>query len=107
LYRLKYRDFTNFFDDCGNGIANRPVDTNSFNPKENELVIYPNPSTGEVWLKVDREDTKAELLLYNINGMLVHKEMINNLSNSHKIAYEFVNSVYVAFVKTATNTYVG
>ena len=71
--------------------------------KKDHFEVYPNPSNGDVWLKLEDFIDHAELKLYNINGMMVHQERIYN-PGIHKIIYEFENGVYVFSLKTKRGT---
>lgn len=97
LYRLKSKDFTNFFDDCDNTQILRPANTDKF--ENSGLIIYPNPSTGEVWINLKEVVNEAELSVFSVNGTIVHSEIINNIPQDHKIAYDFENGVYIITLK--------
>ena len=71
--------------------------------KKDRFEVYPNPSNGEIWLKLEDFIDHAELKLYNINGMMVYQERIYN-PGIHKIIYEFENGVYVISLKTKRGT---
>ena len=63
----------------------------------NDLKIYPNPSSGVFNLKLNNQDfnTKQQMFIYNLNGKLVKQVSVSN-NNTQIDLSDFDNGVYVA-----------
>jgi hypothetical protein len=44
-----------------------------------EIVIYPNPSTGNINIEIQADCLNEMLRIYNVYGQLIHDESLNNL----------------------------
>jgi hypothetical protein len=47
---------------------------------ENNVRLFPNPTTGQIKIEMTKEIQHAELSIYNITGQLVFKNIINNVN---------------------------
>jgi DNA-binding beta-propeller fold protein YncE len=62
---------------------------------ENDIVIYPNPSTGLVTIRINNEPLDGKVSIFNIQGKLVHETALRsgqqsvqlNLSSNPKGLY--------------------
>jgi len=104
LYRLIYSNFRNYFDDCAglyqdksNPTSNQELSNNySINDENTGIEIYPNPSTGDLWIKYSgrNENTNIEISIFDISGRLVYNENIN-VSGTAKISTGLNNGSYL------------
>ena len=101
LHRLLYRDFKTYFDDCPN---NREFKKQQVKQQEisSGLILYPNPSTGEVWfdLKENTDDLRG-IAIYSLEGMLLYTE----LPQGNKINFGFSSGAYIVVVTTKSASY--
>ena len=47
-----------------------------------EIVIYPNPSTGNINIEIQADCLNEMLRIYNVYGQLIHDESLNNLKTT-------------------------
>jgi hypothetical protein len=95
LYRLKSKDFTNFFNDCGNQIAPRLLDALSANSNRG-FEIYPNPNDGNMMLAYQLEtNEKGKITVCDITGRQVISYNLANDQNNLSISQAALeNGVY-------------
>ncbi|MDR2084235.1 MAG: C25 family cysteine peptidase [Bacteroidales bacterium] len=74
-----------------------------FDYNQFDISIYPNPATNQVFISFnsDNENYKIELQVYNLNGSLVHKQNINNMTSVD--ISRFNKGVYMFKVITPKN----
>jgi hypothetical protein len=52
--------------------------------KEPFMLVYPNPASDKVSVKINSQNTlKAQLILYSVDGSMVYSEKIGNIKNGH------------------------
>lgn len=101
LHRFLYRDFKTYFDACPNDSEFKKQQV-----KQQEissgLILYPNPSTGEVWfdLKENTDDLRG-IAIYSLEGMLLHTE----LPQGNKINFAFSSGAYIVVLTTKSASY--
>jgi hypothetical protein len=83
-----------------------PVKINPDNPTEREIIIYPNPSSGEFTLGIEDNSRREfySIKIFSITGLLVHSETTDdyqkliNLSSSG-------SGVYFISIEFSCNSY--
>jgi hypothetical protein len=86
LYRLKFKDFSNFYDNCGNQAIPRLLDVESMNTVR-IFEINPNPNAGNMSILYSlKKEEKGNLLIADITGRQIGNYRLspeqNNLSIS-------------------------
>ena len=64
-------------DNCSEGIS--ATSNSSFN-LDQEITLYPNPSRGIVNIKLTGFNDESKISVFNLNGVMVYSEVINNSS---------------------------
>ena len=64
-----------------------------------EFIVYPNPNSGIVSLKVLGVDTEKEIIIHNLNGTLIRKEKMNNEFKTMDLT-QFNTGVYLITVNS-------
>ena len=80
--RIKIIPTNNIFFDISNEDFSI-TGMNIFELEGGNIVIYPNPSTGSINIKIDQVNHNIiQLNVYNLSGKLIHTETIQNKHNS-------------------------
>jgi hypothetical protein len=66
------------------------------------IKVYPNPSTGELWYN---SNETAEIMIFSIDGRLLHREESQDSSGRQKIDYLFEKGLYIVLLKTETGLF--
>jgi len=65
-------------------------------------LVYPNPSTGEVWFKItNTSESPTNIAVYSLEGTLLHSEVPLN----DKINFNFSSGIYFVEVNTLSESY--
>ena len=64
-------------------------------PKLNEFAVYPNPSSGKFWLKVDH---RAEVKIFDMNGRLLYSG--SKEAGTSMMEHNFSAGAYIIQVQT-------
>lgn len=67
-------------------------------PSSEEIRISPNPSSGEVYLKLDKPSTNNEIRISNPNGSIVYRKQIANETTIH-LTPELTPGIYFISLK--------
>jgi hypothetical protein len=65
-------------------------------PKQ-EIKVFPNPTSGELFFS---SGSATEILVFSIDGRLLHREENPGSSGKQKIAYLFEKGLYIVLIKT-------
>lgn len=65
-------------------------------PKQ-EIKVFPNPTSGELFFS---SGSATEILVYSIDGRLLHREENPGSSGKQKIDYLFEKGLYIVLIKT-------
>ncbi|MBX2959880.1 MAG: T9SS type A sorting domain-containing protein [Flavobacteriales bacterium] len=72
--------------------------------KENNVRIYPNPSTGDVWINLDNNLTvQSNVIIYDIAGKIVFEQNIL-IGNHTKISPDLHGGTYFISIQPNNNT---
>jgi hypothetical protein len=69
--------------------------------KTSSLVAFPNPSNGDFKIKFDTNKEKVDLVIYDIQGRLVHQEKPNTIQgeNTLDVYTNFASGIYIVKVE--------
>lgn len=102
LHRLLYRDLKTYFDACPGDRAEKLE--NAYEQDGTELTLYPNPSTGEVWFKIENNTARpTSVEVYAMDGTLIHSE----IPQGDRIGLHFSNGAYFVILRTEKESYRG
>lgn len=103
LHRILYKDFKTYFDDCPDAKqqAYKMMETDEKDILTENVVLYPNPSSGEVWFKLEGfNGNQVDVKVSNLEGALIHEETADIITENNKIQFDFSSGVYFVSVKT-------
>lgn len=95
LYRLKFKDFNNFYDDCWNQTIPRLLDVESINVGR-LFKIYPNPNAGNLSILYSlKKEEQGKLLITDITGRQIRSYQLSQEQNNLSISEAALeNGVY-------------
>ncbi len=69
------------------------------NIKNNQFLVFPNPSTGELWIDLQNDYTNIQFELYSIDGKMLQRKEFNH-TNIVSLQIEQTSGIYFAKIKT-------
>jgi surface protein len=87
-----------------NILESNALDTNSFVISPQDFSVYPNPSKGNVFVKLTSTlSTKANITLFDITGKTLHRSNIKLVEGQNTLDFNFKVSAGMLFLKVSTN----
>lgn len=83
--------------------TNNALSTEVFN--QSKLIVYPNPSTGIFNVQFNQSKENASIIIFDLNGRIVHQSKAENLDNKPLDIHHLQNGIYILNVKNATYNY--
>jgi len=103
LNSVIYNDFTLYSDNCTDEAIAKALQssTNKIDDIKDIPNLYPNPTTGDIWIEFDKglNGKKAYICIYNIIGSLVFRENIS-ITNTIKITPDLEGGTYFISINT-------
>jgi len=65
-----------------------------------DFLLYPNPSTGELWYSLGDVAEPVHIAVYTMDGKLMHQETVANTIKNNKIDYTFAQGLYIVLFRT-------
>ncbi len=104
-HSLLWRNGLETEPDCSAGMGSRSDDTEKITKiKADRLIIFPNPTTGQITIVIPSKTIEGELLIHTLQGFIVRKEMVNGLINQVQFSTEdLAAGVYIITFKETNN----
>lgn len=83
-------------------LGNGSLGTDELLIKNNQVIVYPNPSSGVFKINFDEELTNSQVIIYNSNGAIVSQFQLKDQAFDHHLN----SGLYIIKVNTANETFV-